>query len=97
MKLSIQQSTLLRVIAATPDGLWYPTSGPYVEGKRLLLGATEVVTVSKALWRKELAQQHEKLARYASWITDEGRRVAELERGKPLAWIDPTWQQQQPR
>lgn len=97
MKLTIQQSTLLRVIAATPDGLWYPREQAHVEGKTLLLGATEIVTVSKALWHKGLAQQHQKLARYASWITDEGRRVAELERGKPLAWIDQTWQRQQPR
>lgn len=96
MKLTIQQSTLLRVIASAPNGLWYPRDSPYVEGKSLLLGATEVVTVSKALWRKGLATQYAKLGPYASLITDEGRRVAEAERGKPLAWISQTWQRQQP-
>jgi hypothetical protein len=92
MKLTISQSTLLRIIAAAPDGLWYPRDFPIVEGTYLSLDGSAIAQTSKALWRKGLAVQNQKLGPYASWITEEGRKVAEQERGKPLTWISMTHQ-----
>lgn len=93
MKLTIAQSTLLRIIAATPDGVWYPRDPAIVEKVWLSLDGGAIAQASKALWRKGLAVQRQKLARYASEITDEGRKVAEQERGKPLTWISQVRQQ----
>ena len=92
MKLTIAQSTLLRIIAAAPDGLWYPRDFPIVEDTYLSLDGSAIAQTSKALWRKGLAVQNQKLGPYASWITDEGRKVAEQEKGKPLTWISMTHQ-----
>lgn len=88
MKLTISQSTLLRLIAETPAGLWCPReSTVFVESTCLILGGSAVAQTTKALWRLGLAKPHTKLGPYASWITDEGRRMAEAEKGKPLAWV----------
>jgi hypothetical protein len=93
MKLTTAQSTLLRIIAATPDGVWYPRDPATVGGVYLSLDGSAVAQTSKALWRKGLAVQCKKLGPYASAITDEGRTVAEQEKGKPFTWISKVHQQ----
>lgn len=87
MKLSPWQSTLIRLIAESPNGCWYPHRRQYLDDKLVLIGDSSVANAIKALRRKGLAEPvpiHE----YACQITELGRQVAEQEKGKPIKYTD---------
>jgi hypothetical protein len=100
VKLSISQSTMLRIIAnACRDKEftelipWYPRSEVYLEDRSLCFSAQSAGPAIKALWRKGLAAPYPKLGEYSSVITELGLVVAEKEKGNPIAFISPMDQQ----
>ncbi|MBT0665731.1 hypothetical protein KI809_15585 [Geobacter pelophilus] len=102
LKLSIAQSTLLRVIAAAgtltgkPDGqqlAWYARGDATVEDRQLMFSAQTAGRPIQALIQKGLVLPYPKLGPYSCIITAAGMKQAELERGKPLTFISPFDQQ----
>lgn len=98
MKLSIAQSTMLRVIATagTHNGeqlAWYARCSVYVENRELSFSADTAGPALRALYRKGLAKPYPRLGQYSSIITSEGLKQAEQEKGKPLCFISPFDQQ----
>ena len=96
MKLSIAQSTMLRIIANAGKDKefetlipWYPRDTAFIENRSLCFSAQCAGSAIKALWRKGLAEPYPKLGEYCSVITEIGLKVAEQETGKPLTFISP--------
>lgn len=83
MKLSPVQSTLIRLMNTPPTGVWYPHPYQWLDGNRIIIHGTAIAMAIKALWRKGLAEPIPELHPYASKITDKGKEIAELEKGKP--------------
>jgi hypothetical protein len=94
MKLTPNQSTILRVIAEASKSLdtnerlpWYARSEVYLENRKLYFEADNLRPVLAALQRKGLIQAYPRLGEYSQIITDLGLQVAAGERGKPILYI----------
>lgn len=98
-KLSIAQSTILRVIATSSisrEGerlAWYARCEAAVEDRQLMFSVETAGPAIRALRRKGLVDAYPRLGEYSCIITDAGLKQAELEKGKPLTFISPFDQQ----
>lgn len=91
-KLTIGQSTMLRIAGSyrtinTKIIPWYPQDTVYIEGRTLDLVAQSCGPSLTALQKKGLIEFSPQLGKYACFTTAEGRDIAAMEKGKPLAFI----------